>query len=271
MPALPPMGCNELAELELESVALSAAHHHHHHHQHHQHHQPGLPTAAAAVAAAAAVKQPKPRSAARKQPKIEALDSSSPPGQHDHTKLGVRSNAKFKKPMLNPGHASGWLAMMETDAAGFLLGHHQQQQQQCEQEQIAGGVASNNAAASPAAATATKAEKSGKNSGGAKAESSTTRKYYPAPFCSCTGTNQQCYRWGNGGWQSACCTTKISMYPLPMNPKKKGSRVAGRKMSAGAFMKLLDRLTAEGVDVNSSVDLRPHWAKHGTNRYVTIK
>eukprot|EP00249_Psilotum_nudum_P010173 c22381_g2_i1 orf=1-825(-) len=28
----------------------------------------------------------------------------------------------------------------------------------------------------------------------------------PIPYCSCTGLNQQCYRWGNGGWQSACCT-----------------------------------------------------------------
>ena len=40
---------------------------------------------------------------------------------------------------------------------------------------------------------------------------------------------------GNGGWQSACCTTMMSMYPLPMNPNKKGYRFPGRKMSAGAF------------------------------------
>ncbi|CAK9253883.1 unnamed protein product [Sphagnum jensenii] len=93
----------------------------------------------------------------------------------------------------------------------------------------------------------------------------------PIPYCSCTGLNQQCYRWGNGGWQSACCTTLISLYPLPMNPKKRGSRLAGRKMSAGAFDKLLEKLALEGVDVRYSVDLKDHWAKHGTNRYVTLR
>jgi len=93
----------------------------------------------------------------------------------------------------------------------------------------------------------------------------------PTPYCSCTGLNQQCYRWGNGGWQSACCTTHISLYPLPMNPKKRGSRLAGRKMSAGAFDKLLEKLALEGVDVSYSVDLKDHWAKHGTNRYVTLR
>ncbi|KAG0579162.1 hypothetical protein KC19_4G077700 [Ceratodon purpureus] len=93
----------------------------------------------------------------------------------------------------------------------------------------------------------------------------------PIPYCSCTGMNQQCYRWGNGGWQSACCTTLISMFPLPLNPKKRGSRVAGRKMSAGAFDKLLEKLVAEGVNINLPVDLREHWAKHGTNRYVTLR
>ncbi|CAM6020244.1 unnamed protein product [Sphagnum balticum] len=93
----------------------------------------------------------------------------------------------------------------------------------------------------------------------------------PIPYCSCTGTNQQCYRWGNGGWQSACCTTLISLYPLPTNPKKRGSRLAGRKMSAGAFEKLLEKLASEGVDISYSVDLKDHWAKHGTNRYVTLR
>lgn len=93
----------------------------------------------------------------------------------------------------------------------------------------------------------------------------------PIPYCSCTGVNQQCYRWGNGGWQSACCTTLISMFPLPLNPKKRGSRVAGRKMSAGAFDKLLEKLISEGVNINLPVDLREHWAKHGTNRYVTLR
>jgi hypothetical protein len=91
------------------------------------------------------------------------------------------------------------------------------------------------------------------------------------PYCSCTGMNQQCYRWGCGGWQSACCTTLLSLHPLPMNPKKRGSRVAGRKMSAGAFDKLLEKLKLEGVDISYSVDLKDHWAKHGTNRYVTLR
>jgi hypothetical protein len=91
------------------------------------------------------------------------------------------------------------------------------------------------------------------------------------PYCSCTGMNQQCYRWGSGGWQSACCTTLLSLHPLPMNPKKRGSRVAGRKMSAGAFDKLLEKLKLEGVDISYSVDLKDHWAKHGTNRYVTLR
>ncbi|KAJ7286692.1 hypothetical protein O6H91_Y321500 [Diphasiastrum complanatum] len=96
-------------------------------------------------------------------------------------------------------------------------------------------------------------------------------KTTPIPYCSCTGVNQKCYRWGNGGWQSACCTNVISMYPLPMSPKKKGCRVPGRKMSAGAFERLLERLFLSGTNVSMAVDLKDHWAKHGTNRYVTIK
>lgn len=93
----------------------------------------------------------------------------------------------------------------------------------------------------------------------------------PIPFCSCTGMNQPCYRWGNGGWQSACCTTSMSMHPLPINPKKRGYRVPGRKMSASAFQKLVKKLSQEGADVSQPLDLRSFWAKHGTNRYVTIK
>ena len=88
------------------------------------------------------------------------------------------------------------------------------------------------------------------------------------PFCSCTGINRQCYRWGSGGWQSACCTNFLSVYPLPMNKTK---RLAGRKMSGGAFKKLLERLEIIGVDTSKPIDLKDHWAKHGTNRYVTIK
>lgn len=93
----------------------------------------------------------------------------------------------------------------------------------------------------------------------------------PVPVCSCTGSPQPCYRWGNGGWQSACCTTTISMYPLPQVANKRYSRVGGRKMSGSAFNKLLNRLASEGYDFSSPLDLKDHWAKHGTNRYSTLK
>lgn len=93
----------------------------------------------------------------------------------------------------------------------------------------------------------------------------------PPPICSCTGVLRQCYKWGSGGWQSSCCTTSLSMYPLPTVPNKKHARVGGRKMSGGAFSKLLSRLAAEGHDLSNAVDLKDHWAKHGTNRYITIK
>lgn len=93
----------------------------------------------------------------------------------------------------------------------------------------------------------------------------------PAPVCSCTGVPRQCYKWGNGGWQSACCTTTLSVYPLPAVPNKRHARIGGRKMSGSAFNKLLSRLAAEGHDLSNPVDLKEHWAKHGTNRYITIK
>lgn len=93
----------------------------------------------------------------------------------------------------------------------------------------------------------------------------------PTPVCSCTGKPQPCYRWGAGGWQSACCTTSISMYPLPMSTKRRGARIAGRKMSQGAFKKVLEKLTEEGHNLSNPIDLRPLWAKHGTNKFVTIR
>lgn len=93
----------------------------------------------------------------------------------------------------------------------------------------------------------------------------------PIPVCSCTGTPQQCYRWGCGGWQSACCTTTISMYPLPMSTKRRGARIAGRKMSQGAFKKVLEKLATEGYNFVNPIDLRTYWAKHGTNKFVTIR
>lgn len=93
----------------------------------------------------------------------------------------------------------------------------------------------------------------------------------PVPGCSCTGTFRHCYKWGNGGWQSCCCTTAISAFPLPPLPNKRSGRMGGRKMTGSAFSKLLTRLAMEGFDYTQPVDLKGHWSKHGTNRYVTIK
>ncbi|WOG84724.1 hypothetical protein DCAR_0103908 [Daucus carota subsp. sativus] len=93
----------------------------------------------------------------------------------------------------------------------------------------------------------------------------------PIPVCSCTGVQHQCYKWGNGGWQSSCCTTTKSQYPLPQLPNKRHSRMGGRKMSGNVFSRLLTRLAAEGHDTRMPLDLKEHWAKHGTNRYITIR
>ncbi|CAN8312208.1 unnamed protein product [Cochlearia groenlandica] len=93
----------------------------------------------------------------------------------------------------------------------------------------------------------------------------------PVPVCTCTGAPQQCYRWGCGGWQSACCTTNISMHPLPMSTKRRGARISGRKMSQGAFKKVLEKLASDGFNFGSSIDLKSHWARHGTNKFVTIR
>ncbi|GFP89005.1 protein basic pentacysteine4 [Phtheirospermum japonicum] len=93
----------------------------------------------------------------------------------------------------------------------------------------------------------------------------------PVPVCSCTGVARQCYKWGNGGWQSACCTTSLSVYPLPQIPNKKHVRMGGRKMSGSVFSRLLTRMAAAGHDLSIAVDLKSYWAKHGTNRYITIK
>ncbi|KAL1190239.1 Protein BASIC PENTACYSTEINE5 [Cardamine amara subsp. amara] len=93
----------------------------------------------------------------------------------------------------------------------------------------------------------------------------------PVPMCTCTGTARQCYKWGNGGWQSSCCTTTLSQYPLPQMPNKRHSRMGGRKMSGSVFSRLLTRLAGEGRELSSPVDLKDYWARHGTNRYITIK
>ncbi|KAK4728256.1 hypothetical protein R3W88_021244 [Solanum pinnatisectum] len=92
----------------------------------------------------------------------------------------------------------------------------------------------------------------------------------PPPFCSCTGVSRRCYKCG-GGWQSSCCTTSLSEYPLPFNPSKPGNRKPGRKMSNGAYNKLLCTLATEGHDLSNPVDLKDHWAKHGSNKFITLK
>lgn len=93
----------------------------------------------------------------------------------------------------------------------------------------------------------------------------------PVPVCSCTGVPRPCYKWGNGGWQSSCCTTTMSMYPLPQMPNKRHARVSGRKMSGSVFTRLLTRMAKAGHDLSVPVDLKDYWARHGTNRYITIK
>ncbi|GFZ16612.1 basic pentacysteine 7 [Actinidia rufa] len=92
----------------------------------------------------------------------------------------------------------------------------------------------------------------------------------PPPYCSCTGDARVCYKCG-GGWQSSCCTINISEYPLPKSPTKPGARVSGRKMTSGAYGNLLHRLASEGRDLSHPVDLKDHWARLGTNNFVTIK
>lgn len=93
----------------------------------------------------------------------------------------------------------------------------------------------------------------------------------PPPVCSCTGVARQCHKCGVSGWQSSCCNSKMSVFPLPMSPWRPGARVNGRKMSHGAYRKLLCKLASEGHDLSHPVDLKPHWAKLGTNNFVTIK
>ncbi|KAL7082815.1 hypothetical protein ACP275_14G125500 [Erythranthe tilingii] len=92
----------------------------------------------------------------------------------------------------------------------------------------------------------------------------------PVPVCSCTGVARQCYKWGKGGWQSSCCTTALSEYPLPQMPNKRHARMGGRKMSGSVFSRLLTRLGTGGHDLSIPLDLKNYWAKHGTNRYITI-
>ncbi|KAJ3680074.1 hypothetical protein LUZ60_016352 [Juncus effusus] len=94
---------------------------------------------------------------------------------------------------------------------------------------------------------------------------------FPVPVCSCTGKYHQCYKWGDGGWQSSCCTLTVSAHPLPLTESKRHARMSGRKMSGGVFKRLVGKLVSEGWDLGVPVDLKDHWSRHGTNRYITIK
>lgn len=91
------------------------------------------------------------------------------------------------------------------------------------------------------------------------------------PVCSCTGEAHRCYKWGFGGWQSACCTRSFSEYPLPVNMKRRGARIAGRKMSLGRFKKVLEKLAGEGHNLSNAIDLKPYWAKHGSSKFAGIE
>lgn len=56
-----------------------------------------------------------------------------------------------------------------------------------------------------------------------------------------------------------------------MSTKRRGARIAGRKMSLGAFKKVLEKLASEGYNFALPIDLKSHWARHGTNKFVTIR
>ncbi|OVA06890.1 GAGA-binding transcriptional activator [Macleaya cordata] len=73
------------------------------------------------------------------------------------------------------------------------------------------------------------------------------------------------------GWQSAYCTSTLSIYPLPVVPNRRHSRLGGRKMSGTTFNKLLSWLLAEGNDLSTPLDLKDHWSRHEKNSYITIK
>lgn len=77
----------------------------------------------------------------------------------------------------------------------------------------------------------------------------------PVPVCSCSGVAHPCYKWGNGGWQSACCSSGYSL----SGGKRQTGRAEGRKMSGNAFMQLLNQIASEGYDLSTPVDLTNYW------------
>ncbi|KAL2471809.1 Protein BASIC PENTACYSTEINE6 [Abeliophyllum distichum] len=81
----------------------------------------------------------------------------------------------------------------------------------------------------------------------------------PVPVCSCTGVFRPCYKWGNGGWQSSCCTTNLSMYPLPAVPNKRHARVGGRKMSGAGWGRVEVRPGLRSTWDEIRHGVRPAW------------
>ncbi|KAL0326790.1 UNVERIFIED_CONTAM: protein BASIC PENTACYSTEINE2 [Sesamum angustifolium] len=89
----------------------------------------------------------------------------------------------------------------------------------------------------------------------------------PIPVCSCTGTPQQCYRWGCG---VGSLLVAPQLYRCIHCHEHKTWGELLRKMSQGAFKKVLEKLAAEGYNFANPIDLRTYWAKHGTNKFVII-
>lgn len=91
----------------------------------------------------------------------------------------------------------------------------------------------------------------------------------PTPICSCTGVPRACRGWSTEGWTSTCCTASLSMYPLPTYAgSNRIVRLPGRRMGCSTFTKVVEKLLLEGYDLDYPIDLKDHWLKLGTNKYV---
>ena len=94
----------------------------------------------------------------------------------------------------------------------------------------------------------------------------------PTPVCSCTGISRTCRGWTSEGWTSICCTSDVSMYPLPTYVgRTRIVRLPGRRMGSGTFTKVIEKLLLEGYDLDYPIDLKDHWVKLGTNKHAVIK
>nr|XP_043613739.1 barley B recombinant-like protein A [Erigeron canadensis] len=91
----------------------------------------------------------------------------------------------------------------------------------------------------------------------------------PPPVYSCTGIPRNYHRWDKGGCTSTCCTVTLSMYPLPsFDGARCKVRLVGRKMGHSTFTKVVEELLLAGYDLGFPIDLKDHWAKLGSNKYV---